>query len=1090
MVVLVAAVMMVALGVGSVSAPAAHASSGAAAASVSLQVNESPITAGTSATVTVTVAAQAGSVTPTGTVAVTVDGTTAGDPIALIGGSAVWHDASLSVGAHQITADYQGDATFAVASAAAVSIVVLPQDTSSYVPLPPARILDTRSGPGQVGYGGGQPGAQATVPVQVTGMGGVPKTGVSGVVLNVTATNSVAPGFVTVWPSQSPRPLASILNLRTAGQTVANLAVTPVGPDGQVDLFTLHGTDLVADVQGYFTASTSSTAGRLVSLTPARILDTRSGPRQIGYGGGRPGPHATVPVQVTGAGNVPASGVSAVALNVTATDATAPGFVTMWPAGQPRPLASNLNVTVAGQTKANAVWVPVGAGGVVDVFVQSGADVVVDVDGYFTDGSATDSSAGLFVPTQPSRLLDTRTATQTGYVGGEPAAGATVPLQLRGRAPIGAADVAAVVGNTTVTDTVASGYVTVWPTGVARPLASNVNLTGAGDTEATLTTSPLGSDGGVDLYTLAGADLIFDVAGYFTADLTAGGTVTEHATDQPAGGTTVFQPSQVVAVNPGPSGTVVVLGAGVGAPAVGAGVVVLAGAASADGATGQVTAVTHNSDGTTSVTLTPTTLDSLYSSMSLGYDGPADLALTGSNALPRLTQPAGGPGGGGFNFANAFDCTSSGVAVAVASLTFENTSVHFALDLGVFSTPHAAFTMSTEPVVEFSATVSGQVSCTLKTAFQNAFELKWVFPAGGVPVVVTVQPTLTFTASATGNFDVTEHFYRTIGFETKPDLSLRLINNGGQHVTSVNVGATLQASLAFGAEISVRVLDVAGVKVDVGPKFVATSTTVNTQTCITLTAELDGSVSAELNLWFKTLTSKSIDGKLGPWTLYTSCPVKVTTASLPAGFVGQSYDTVLAATGGTGPYTWSVTDGALPDGLTLSDQGEISGTPTIDGVSDFTVQATDTLGANGKAALTMNVDSNAQCVWSGGWGAGFGSVCDSTNPTVEVAFTNTGDTSACTFTSDIDWGDGTPVEVFNFAGSTNPTDPPVDHTFTNPGNYVITFTDMVDTGNCTFTSGSIQYTLDPSASNAAGHASRAGQPKRATSAGGPRTAVG
>lgn len=1071
------------LGLGVVAATTAQAAAATpTAVSVSLQVNASPVPAGSPATVTVTVAAQDGSGgTPTGSVQVSVDGTAAGNPVALVNGSGVWQDSDLPVGAHQVTAAYGGDAAFAAGTADGQSLIVLPAGTSRYVPLTPARILDTR-GSTQVGYSGGKPGPAATVPVRVTGVGGVPATGVSGVVLNVTATDSTAAGFVTAWPSQSPRPLASTLNLLGPGLTVANLSVTPVGPDGSVDLYTQGGADLVADVQGYFTSATSAADGRLVSLTPARILDTR-GSTQVGYTGGEPGAGTTIPVQVTGEGGVPGSGVSAVAVNMTATDSTTGGFLTAWPAGKPRPLASNLNVNGTNQTKANAVWVPVGAGGVVDVYVSAGADVVMDVDGYFTDGTAADNATGLFVPTQPTRMLDTRPGTtQTGYQGGFPGAGATVPLQLSGHDPIGASGVAAVVGNTTVTDTAASGYVTVWPAGVARPLASNVNLTGQGDTEATLTTSPLGSGGSIDLFTQSGADLIFDVGGYFTADLTAAGPPTSHVSDQPAAGTTVFQASQVASITPGATSTTVVFDSGVTAPAVGSSIVVQAGGSSANGATGVISASTHNGDGTTTVTVTPTSLDSLYDSMSLGYDGPADLELVNNGQSSSTTgKPASGGGSGsGFNFANAFNCSSSGVAVAVASLTFENTSVNFELDLGLTSTPFARFTMSTEPVVEFSGKISGQVTCTLGSAFQNAFQLKWVFPAGGIPVTVTVKPTLTFAASAAGDFDVAEHFYRTIGFQTNPDLSLHLINNGGQHSTSVNIGAQLQASLAFGAAISVKVLDIAGVNVNVGPKFVATANTRNGQTCTTLTAEIDGSVNAQLNLLFKKLTSKSVNGVLGPWTLYTTCPVTVTTTSLPAADTGQPYDAVLTATGGTGPLTWSVAGGSLPSGLSLSGQGEISGTPTTAGDSSVTVQATDTLGVSGTADLTLHVNSTAQCVF-GDTGV---SSCDSTDPAAEVEFVSVGDTSACTFTSNIDWGDGSPVQVVDFAGAADGTLFPFDHTYTTPGTYTMNFDDVVDSGNCTFDSVSYRFTLDPSPTGSSARHSAAAKPHKAI----PRTA--
>ncbi len=77
------------------------------------------------------------------------------------------------------------------------------------------------------------------------------------------------------------------------------------------------------------------------------------------------------------------------------------------------------------------------------------------------------------------------------------------------------------------------------------------------------------------------------------------------------------------------------------------------------------------------------------------------------------------------------------------------------------------------------------------------------------------------------------------------------------------------------------------------------------------------------------------------------CPLFVTTSSLPAGTVGVTYPTQqLTATGGTNSYTWTLTSGALPAGLTLSGTGTITGTPTASGVSAFTVTATD---ANGQS---------------------------------------------------------------------------------------------------------------------------------------------
>jgi hypothetical protein len=97
------------------------------------------------------------------------------------------------------------------------------------------------------------------------------------------------------------------------------------------------------------------------------------------------GPGGTISLQVTGLAGVPASGVTAVVLNVTAVAPTTSSFVTVYPSGQPRPLASNLNIT-AGSVRPNLVVVQVGADGKVSLFNSGGrTDLVADLAGYYTD---------------------------------------------------------------------------------------------------------------------------------------------------------------------------------------------------------------------------------------------------------------------------------------------------------------------------------------------------------------------------------------------------------------------------------------------------------------------------------------------------------------------------------------------------------------------------------------------------------------------------------------------------------------------------------------------------------------------------------
>ncbi len=194
--------------------------------------------------------------------------------------------------------------------------------------------------------------AGGTLELQVTGRGGVPAAGVGAVALNVAATNVTASTYLTVWPTGTTRPTAANMNV-SAGQTLSNMVIAKVGTGGKVSIFNYSGSvDVVIDVMGWY-----PTGGQYTGLTPARAADTRPGyPTVDGlHAGTGPLPSAGVlDVRVTGRGGVPASGVGAVAINVAVTNVTAPTFLTVWPSGEGRPTAANMNVS-AGQTLSNMV---------------------------------------------------------------------------------------------------------------------------------------------------------------------------------------------------------------------------------------------------------------------------------------------------------------------------------------------------------------------------------------------------------------------------------------------------------------------------------------------------------------------------------------------------------------------------------------------------------------------------------------------------------------------------------------------------------------------------------------------------------------
>ena len=381
----------------------------------------------------------------------------------------------------------------------------------TYHPLTPARILDTRFS-SKLGPGG-------TINLQVTGKGGVPATGVSAVVLNVTATDSSQAGFLTVYPQGGSAPLASNLNF-SAGQTVPNLVTVGLGTTGQITVYNgLGSVDVVLDVAGYYTdpASSPGPDGLFNPLVPSRLLDTRTG-------NGAPAafltPGQKLDLQVTGRGGVPASGVAAVVLNVTDANASTAGYLTVWPTGVTMPVASNLNF-VAGQTVPNRVMVGVGAGGKVSLYNGlASSHVIADVNGWFTDGTAG-GTGSRFTPVAPTRVLDSRFGTGGYFTAWGPNTGravtvagqAGVPLMTDPNPPT------AVVANVTVTDTSQASALIAWPDGAAQPLASDLNWM-PGVTVPNLVVAQVGPTGKVDLENIFGCtDVIMDVVGWFTGPI-------------------------------------------------------------------------------------------------------------------------------------------------------------------------------------------------------------------------------------------------------------------------------------------------------------------------------------------------------------------------------------------------------------------------------------------------------------------------------------------------------------------------------------------------------------------------------------------
>ena len=258
---------------------------------------------------------------------------------------------------------------------------------STYTAAGPVRAMDTRVGTGGVPVA--KVAAQGTVSLQVGGATFGPAgsqvtipTGITAVAMNVTVTNPAAFGYLTVYPNETSTGTASttpiVSNLNFGGnETIANMVIVPVGPDGVVDFFNgsnRGATDVIADIAGYFGSGTGG--AKYHAVGPARLLDTRSGL----------GEDSVTGKAIAGKGRLTLplpSSYSAVVANLTVVSPVSNGYVSGFAAGGTLPLVSNLNF-FTNETIPNLAIIP-SNGGVTLYNAGSGStQLILDMAGYFS----------------------------------------------------------------------------------------------------------------------------------------------------------------------------------------------------------------------------------------------------------------------------------------------------------------------------------------------------------------------------------------------------------------------------------------------------------------------------------------------------------------------------------------------------------------------------------------------------------------------------------------------------------------------------------------------------------------------------------
>ena len=442
-------------------------------------------------------------------------------------------------GATTYTYDLRGNRTVAARAGAPDSTFTFDQAnrmTSASTPavqgnqgqfheLTPTRILNTPTGfvIGTCNPSPCQRMSTNTVKVKVLGEGGIPTTGVEAVTMDVTAYNTYMPlyaGAVTVWRSDGTQPTGRTLYF-ASGANVSNRVTTKVGADGYVSLNVVGDAEISFDVQGWYSTATGTAGGNFVSLDPTNVLDTRSSTRN----GACPTSStqcttltagATRTFQVTGRAGVPATGVSAVSVNITAYNAAADGHVKVYRSGtQPVPYITTYYTT--GKTVSIASDLKLSASGQLDVYSSAGLDVTVDVVGYWT--SPTAQEGGQYIPLDPAQVLDTNggTGTCTPSPCARIPAGTTLSVQLAGLGGLPTTGIKAVNLNITTYNGSATGAVEVWP--------SDENPTGLRTlafAPSTFTSNSLpmdiGADGKIKIkaQSSAAVDIYLNVQGYYS----------------------------------------------------------------------------------------------------------------------------------------------------------------------------------------------------------------------------------------------------------------------------------------------------------------------------------------------------------------------------------------------------------------------------------------------------------------------------------------------------------------------------------------------------------------------------------------------
>ncbi|RQX19331.1 hypothetical protein DDE19_04505 [Micromonospora ureilytica] len=369
-----------------------------------------------------------------------------------------------------------------------------------FVPIDSVPLLDTRDGTGGTT---GVRGAKSVTTFNAVGIAGIPSSGVSALMVDVTAISPTANTFLTIYPDLTD-PKASAMNA-SIGEVMTNSAVVKPGTNGKLAVRNAGGNvHLRVDVVGYFTSATGSTGSGFVPVNHTRVVDSRTGQ---GITAGTMPTRGTRNTNISGGGLVPSS-ATAVMVDVVVIGATGNGWLTV---GSSATAETGIDYAKGVTSMGMVVKLNPGAGGVLVLENRGSAvHVAITVQGYWT-GSPT-TGAGLR-PVPATTLYDSRFPT-----GAQPVpANGTVDVAVAGTNGLPTRGIAAAVLNVHAVAPTVDGFFTVTPLDSTANTSSTTNFPAAHVARSSLVVTKLGTEGKVRIKNASSGTvhIVVDLQGWY-----------------------------------------------------------------------------------------------------------------------------------------------------------------------------------------------------------------------------------------------------------------------------------------------------------------------------------------------------------------------------------------------------------------------------------------------------------------------------------------------------------------------------------------------------------------------------------------------